>query len=93
LPSFYFCDVYGMPHQNEASIAELLRRCKGALELVDTAKSLPGLNSSPGLNTWHVCDDGMTRWFSTYQAHCPCPFATPLHVCLIMVLNESVYGL
>lgn len=57
--------------QNEAAIAELLRRAGGALELVDASRALSGLRSSPGLHTWHVCDDGMTQWFPTYQVPSP----------------------
>ena len=46
------------PLENEAVVAELLVRCKGSVELVDTSKMLPGLKRNPGLSTWSVVDPG-----------------------------------
>jgi 16S rRNA C967 or C1407 C5-methylase (RsmB/RsmF family) len=40
------------PIQNEAVVAELLRRNPGSLELVDVSAALPGLIRRPGLTTW-----------------------------------------
>ncbi|KAE9008298.1 hypothetical protein PF010_g11452 [Phytophthora fragariae] len=44
------------PIENEAVVAELLRRSKGALELVETADVLEGLERSHGLTQWDVLD-------------------------------------
>ena len=51
------------PVENEAVVAELLRRAGGAAELVDCADRLPGLVRSPGMRTWLVHDHAtMTPW-------------------------------
>jgi len=42
------------PVENEAVVAELLRRCGGALELVEAGPLLPDLAFHPGLETWKV---------------------------------------
>lgn len=42
------------PIENEAVVAELLRRSEGSLELMETADLLPGLIRMPGLETWEV---------------------------------------
>ncbi|RLN57455.1 hypothetical protein BBP00_00007508 [Phytophthora kernoviae] len=42
------------PIENEAVIAELLRRVDGALELVDCSAMLPGLITRPGVTSWDV---------------------------------------
>jgi 16S rRNA C967 or C1407 C5-methylase (RsmB/RsmF family) len=47
------------PIEDEAVVAELLRRCGGAVELVDVADKLPGLARSAGLSTWTVMDKDM----------------------------------
>ncbi len=44
------------PVENEAVVAELLLRCKGALELLDVSSSLPELRRMPGMHTWKVRD-------------------------------------
>ncbi|KAI9911804.1 hypothetical protein PsorP6_009065 [Peronosclerospora sorghi] len=44
------------PIENEAVVAELLRRSKGALELGETDGILEGLKRSHGLSTWDVLD-------------------------------------
>ena len=56
-----------MYFQDEASVAEILRRARGSLELVEIQDILPGLKSSTGMSAWHVCDEGMTQWFPDYQ--------------------------
>ncbi|KAF1777802.1 S-adenosyl-L-methionine-dependent methyltransferase [Phytophthora cactorum] len=50
------------PIENEAVVAELLRRSNGALELVETDDILEGLERSHGLTQWDVLDlrPGMT---------------------------------
>ncbi|XP_061336578.1 uncharacterized protein LOC133283693 [Gastrolobium bilobum] len=47
------------PIENEAVIAEVLRRCEGSIELVDVSSELPQLIRRPGLKRWKVCDKGM----------------------------------
>ncbi|KAG2222188.1 hypothetical protein INT45_014085, partial [Circinella minor] len=42
------------PIENEAVVAEVLRRSKGALELRDVSNQLPELKRKPGLKTWKV---------------------------------------
>eukprot|EP00937_MAST-01D_sp_MAST-1D-sp2_P007272 g7272.t1 len=42
------------PVENEAVVAEALRRAGGALELLPTDGLLPGLKRRPGLATWRV---------------------------------------
>lgn len=42
------------PIEDEAVVAELIRRGKGALELVDMSDELSGLKRSPGIKTWKV---------------------------------------
>ena len=37
-------------------VADLLRMCGGALELVDVSDQLPDLKRSPGIKTWKVMD-------------------------------------
>ncbi|XP_045814669.1 RNA cytosine-C(5)-methyltransferase NSUN2-like [Trifolium pratense] len=46
------------PIENEAVVAELLRRCEGSVELVDVSSELPQLIRRPGLKRWKVCDKG-----------------------------------
>ena len=52
------------PIENEAVVAALLRRCGGALELVDgaaaTASTLAG-GCAPGMTTWEVLGPQLTR--------------------------------
>lgn len=50
------------PMENEAVVAELLRRCGGAVELVDCSDRLPGLIRSPGMSDWLPHDAGMTAY-------------------------------
>ncbi|KAI9197252.1 cytosine(34)-C(5)-methyltransferase [Polychytrium aggregatum] len=46
------------PVENEAVVAELLRRHKGSLELVDISETLPELKRKPGISTWKIlCKD------------------------------------
>ncbi|RHY43509.1 hypothetical protein DYB30_004407 [Aphanomyces astaci] len=42
------------PVEDEAVVAELLRRSDGALEVVDVAEQLPGLVARPGRTAWSV---------------------------------------
>mmetsp|Transcript_15201 Transcript_15201/g.36163 ORF Transcript_15201/g.36163 Transcript_15201/m.36163 type:complete len:1022 (+) Transcript_15201:100-3165(+) len=53
------------PVENEAVVAELLRRVKGSLRLLDMGGCLPDLRRSPGLLTWKVRDK--QRWYENYE--------------------------
>ncbi|KAG6594890.1 tRNA (cytosine(34)-C(5))-methyltransferase [Cucurbita argyrosperma subsp. argyrosperma] len=53
------------PVENEAVVAELLRKSGGSLELVDVSNELPQLVRRPGLKKWKVCDKGV--WFASYE--------------------------
>eukprot|EP01027_Heterolobosea_sp_BB2_P017115 GEZU01024276.1.p1 GENE.GEZU01024276.1~~GEZU01024276.1.p1 ORF type:complete len:485 (-),score=160.10 GEZU01024276.1:193-1647(-) len=44
------------PIEDEAVVAEILRRTKGALRLVDTSNDYPNLKRQPGLTTWIAMD-------------------------------------
>ncbi|CAL0329934.1 unnamed protein product [Lupinus luteus] len=46
------------PVENEAVVAEVLRRCGGSVELVDVSSELPELIRRPGLKSWKVYDKG-----------------------------------
>jgi tRNA (cytosine34-C5)-methyltransferase len=65
------------PVENEAVVAELLRRADGALELVDCSKMLPGLVTRPGVPSWDVAWQARTtkgearapmQWFDRYES-------------------------
>ncbi|BAT73408.1 uncharacterized protein HKW66_Vig0011380 [Vigna angularis] len=53
------------PIENEAVVAEVLRRCGGSIELVDVSSELPQLIRRPGLKKWKVYDKG--SWFVSYN--------------------------
>ncbi|KAH0455453.1 hypothetical protein IEQ34_015485 [Dendrobium chrysotoxum] len=53
------------PVENEAVVAEILRRNKGSVELLDVSHELPGLVRRPGLKTWKVRDKGL--WLAAYE--------------------------
>lgn len=53
------------PVENEAVVAEILRRCGGSVELVDVSCELPQLVRRPGLKKWKVRDKGM--WLASYK--------------------------
>jgi tRNA (cytosine34-C5)-methyltransferase len=42
------------PVENEAVVAELIKRCGGAIEIVDASDRVPELLRRPGLSTWRV---------------------------------------
>lgn len=56
------------PIENEAVVAEVLRRCREAVELVDVSGDLPQLIRRPGLKRWKVRDKGV--WLHSYK-HVP----------------------
>ncbi|KAF6170326.1 hypothetical protein GIB67_043016, partial [Kingdonia uniflora] len=53
------------PIENEAVVAEVLRRCGGAVELLDVSTELLHLSRRPGLKTWKVRDKGL--WLTSYK--------------------------
>ena len=55
------------PLENESVVAELLKRGRGALELVDCSSMLPELHRAQGLHTWTILDDDL-REHASYEA-------------------------
>lgn len=61
------------PIENESVVAELLRRAKGALEVVDASELLPGLVRREGMRSWQVAYQSRDvkksemTWFSDYE--------------------------
>lgn len=53
------------PVENEAVVAEVLRRCGGSIELVNVSNELPELIRRPGLKKWKVRDKGL--WLASYK--------------------------
>uniref|UniRef100_A0ACD5Y7R7 Uncharacterized protein n=1 Tax=Avena sativa TaxID=4498 RepID=A0ACD5Y7R7_AVESA len=53
------------PVENEAVVAELLRRSGNSVELLDVSNELPELVRRPGLSTWKVNDRG--SWCQTHE--------------------------
>eukprot|EP00887_Chlorella_sp_A99_P007303 scaffold2.g7303.t1 len=55
------------PVEDEAVVAEVLRRTGGAFQLLDASESLPALRRAPGLKRWRVMDrEG--AWFADWEA-------------------------
>jgi hypothetical protein len=52
------------PLENEAVVAALLKRCAGAVEIVDCSRELPELHRAPGLTSWTVMDDALQEHVS-----------------------------
>lgn len=55
------------PVEDEAVVAELLRRCAGRVRLVDASGLLPGLRRARGLHHWKVVDEA-NHPFEAYEA-------------------------
>lgn len=53
------------PVENEAVVAEILRKCEGSVELVDVSNEVPQLTRRPGLRKWKVRDKGI--WLASYK--------------------------
>ncbi|XP_018468113.2 uncharacterized protein LOC108839838 [Raphanus sativus] len=53
------------PIEDEAVVAEILRRCGCSVELVDVSDKLPELIRRPGLKKWKVHDRG--GWYRSYK--------------------------
>ncbi|KAL4448837.1 hypothetical protein ABPG77_007554 [Micractinium sp. CCAP 211/92] len=90
------------PIEDEAVVAEVLRRTKGAFELVDVSDSLPGLRRLPGMQRWKVRD--RDRWYTTWEEGKegfkldPTMFpdeqsdAMPLHLCMRFLPHHQNTG-
>lgn len=53
------------PIEDEAVVAELLVRCKGALQLLDVSDQLPELKRCAGKRKWLVRDKH--QWYSSWE--------------------------
>ncbi|CAH8344518.1 unnamed protein product [Eruca vesicaria subsp. sativa] len=53
------------PIENEAVVAEIMRRCGCSVELVDVSDKLPELIRRPGIKKWKVHDRGV--WYRSYK--------------------------
>lgn len=53
------------PIEDEAVVCELIRRSKGAIELVDVSNELPGLKRSPGVTHWGV--SVKDQWYEKHE--------------------------
>ncbi|CAL1352881.1 unnamed protein product [Linum trigynum] len=53
------------PVENEAVVAEILRKCGGSVELLDVSNELPNLVRRPGLRKWKVRDRGV--WLASHK--------------------------
>ncbi|KAK4773771.1 hypothetical protein SAY87_028790 [Trapa incisa] len=53
------------PIENEAVVAEILRRHEGCVELLDVSSELPQLIRRPGLKKWKVREKG--AWLTSYK--------------------------
>jgi hypothetical protein len=66
------------PLENEAVVAALLKRCAGAVEIVDCSRELPELHRAPGLTSWTVMDDALQE----HESHAALQRSTALPVAL-----------
>lgn len=57
LPTMVYSTCSLNPVEDEAVVVELIKQSQGQLELVDCKHLFPGLNYSPGVNTWTVMDN------------------------------------
>lgn len=57
------------PMEDEAVVAELLRRGAGGLELVDVSGLLHGLERRPGMHSWKVMGADMAEYATYDEAH------------------------
>ncbi|OQS03166.1 tRNA (cytosine-5-)-methyltransferase NSUN2 [Thraustotheca clavata] len=56
-----YCTRSFHPIENEAVVAQILRTANGAYELVDASSFVPELKTRPGVSSWQVCKDDMTK--------------------------------
>ena len=55
------------PIEDESVVLALIRRCKGAVRIVDVRGQYPSLRRTPGLYTWKVCDQA-NNVYETYES-------------------------
>ena len=55
------------PIEDEAVVAEVLRRTNGAMRLVDVSSEIQNLKYQPGLKTWRVKEKGQGNWYDTWE--------------------------
>ena len=69
LPAVLLCSHVAPPPTHpapaDARHLQVLRRCKGAFELVDVSDHLPGLRRLPGMQRWRVKD--REGWYDTWE--------------------------
>lgn len=53
------------PVEDEAVVAEVLRRCNGGMVLLDMSDHLPALKRRPGMTTWKIRDK--EGWYDTWE--------------------------
>lgn len=66
------------PLENEVVVAALLKRCAGAVEIVDCSRELPELHRAPGLTSWTVMDDALQE----HESHAALQRSTALPAAL-----------
>ena len=54
------------PLEDEAVVANIIRRTQGSLQLVDVSNELPNLKRKPGIKHWRVMDRDGT-WYNTHE--------------------------
>ncbi|KAK7114350.1 hypothetical protein V1264_000425 [Littorina saxatilis] len=55
------------PVEDEAVMAEMLRRCEGSVELVDVSSMMPGLKTVPGLSKWKMMNK-LGNWMDDFES-------------------------
>eukprot|EP00890_Picochlorum_soloecismus_P002090 jgi/Picsp_1/2882/NSC_01107-R1_protein len=55
------------PIEDEAVVAEILRRTNGAMRLVDVSSEVQNLKYQPGMKTWRVKEKGQGKWHDTWE--------------------------
>lgn len=54
------------PIEDEAVVAEVLRRTNGAMRIVDVSSEVQNLKYQPGLKTWRVKERGQGQWHDVW---------------------------
>ncbi|XP_076470380.1 RNA cytosine-C(5)-methyltransferase NSUN2-like [Babylonia areolata] len=55
------------PVEDEAVIAEMLRKCEGTMKLVDISSYLPGFKTVPGLSQWKLMNK-LGQWVPDFES-------------------------
>lgn len=58
------------PIEDEAVLVQLIRSCKGAIQLVDASNELPSLKRRPGVINWQV-QDKKGNWHKSFEEIAP----------------------